>query len=359
MQPPTRRLGTNGPSVTAIGYGMMGLSAFYGKRQDDETRLQFLDKLYAAGQRFWDTSDIYGDSEDLLGKWFRLNPEKRQHIFLATKFGNMGGGNARTDPDYVLEACGKSLKRLRTDYIDLYYVHRADPGTPIEETVRAMDRLKKYVGPPLFFHCQLYDQKADTKHYREGKIRFLGLSEVSSSTLQRAHSVSSISAVQVEYSPFALEIESQEINLLATCKELGVAVVAYSPLGRGFLTGQLKSIDDLDQDDFRRKVPRYWPENFHHNVALVQELEKFAKQKGCTTSQLVLAWLMKQWDMVIPIPGTTKWENFTENMGSLQVDLSDDEARKMRNVIEKAGVVGDRYPDGWARTLFADTAPLP
>ncbi|PCG96394.1 Aldo/keto reductase [Penicillium occitanis (nom. inval.)] len=336
MQPPTRRLGTNGPSVTAIGYGMMGLSAFYGKRQDDETRLQFLDKLYAAGQRFWDTSDIYGDSEDLLGKWFRLNPEKRQHIFLATKFGNMGGGSARTDPEYVLEACGKSLKRLGTDYIDLYYVHRADPGTPIEETVRAMDRLKK-----------------------EGKIRFLGLSEVSSSTLQRAHSVSSISAVQVEYSPFALEIESQEINLLATCKELGVAVVAYSPLGRGFLTGQLKSIDDLDQDDFRRKVPRYWPENFHHNVALVQELEKFAKQKGCTTSQLVLAWLMKQWDMVIPIPGTTKWENFTENMGSLQVDLSDDEARKMRNVIEKAGVVGDRYPDGWARTLFADTAPLP
>lgn len=196
------------------------------------------------------------------------------------------------------------------------------------------------------------------EHNREGKIKFLGLSEVSSATLRRAHSISPISAVQVEYSPFSLEIESQEINLLATCKELGVAVVAYSPLGRGFLTGHLKSIEDLDQDDFRRKVPRYWPENFNQNVVLVQELEKFAKQKGCTTSQLVLAWLMKQWDMIIPIPGTTKWENYTENMGALQVDLSDDEAKRLRDVIEKASVVGDRYPDGWARTLFVDTAPL-
>lgn len=143
MQPATRHLGTNGPTVTAIGYGMMGLSAFYGKRQDDQTRLQFLDKLYASGQRFWDSSDIYGDSEDLLGTWFSLNPEKRQNVFLATKFGNLGAGIARTDPEYVLEACEKSLKRLKTNYIDLYYVHRADPATPIEETVRAMDRLKK------------------------------------------------------------------------------------------------------------------------------------------------------------------------------------------------------------------------
>lgn len=221
-----------------------------------------------------------------------------------------------------------------------------------------MDRFKKYVEPSSSCCCPLYDQKANLEHYREGKIKFLGLSEVSSATLRRAHSVSSISTVQVEYSPFALEIESQEINLLATCKELGVAVVAYSPLGRGFLTGQLKKIDDLDQDDFRRKIPRYWPENFHHNVVLVQELEKLAKLKGCTTSQLVLAWLMKQWEMVIPIPGTTKWENFTENMGSLQVDLSDDEAKRMSDVIEKAGMVGDRYPDGWARTLFTDTVPL-
>lgn len=194
---------------------------------------------------------------------------------------------------------------------------------------------------------------------REGKIRYLGLSEVSSATLRRAHTISPISAVQVEYSPFSLEIELQEINILATCKELGIAVVAYSPLGRGFLTGQLKSIDDLDEDDFRRNVPRYWPENFHHNVALVHDLEKFAKQKGCTTGQLVLAWLLRQWDMIIPIPGTTKWGNFVENMGALQVQLSDDESKQIRDVIEKAAVVGDRYPDGWAQTLFADTAPLP
>ena len=143
MSYPTRRLGKNGPVVTAIGYGTMGLSAFYDKPLPDEQRLQFLDQLYASGARFWDTSDAYGDSEDLLGKWFSLNPDKRQHVFLATKFGNMGGGKARTDPDYVLEACAKSLERLKTDYIDLYYVHRADPGTPIEETVRAMDQLKK------------------------------------------------------------------------------------------------------------------------------------------------------------------------------------------------------------------------
>jgi aryl-alcohol dehydrogenase-like predicted oxidoreductase len=193
---------------------------------------------------------------------------------------------------------------------------------------------------------------------RQGKIRFLGLSEVSATTLRRAHAVSPIAAVQVEYSPFALEIESPQTNLFATCKELGVAVVAYSPLGRGFLTGALKSIDDLDPDDFRRKVPRYFPENFSRNIVLVKELARVAERKGCSTAQLVLAWLLAQWEMVIPIPGTTRWENYEENMGALDVQLSEDEVQEIRGVIERAEVVGARFPEAWTKHLFVDTVPL-
>ncbi|KAL2812541.1 Aldo/keto reductase [Aspergillus granulosus] len=331
----TRPLGTHGPLVTSIGYGMMGLSAFYGPHLPDTQRLAFLDKLYAAGQRFWDTSDIYGDSEDLLGTWFSANSEKREDIILATKFGNLGAGVARTDPKYVLQACDRSLKRLKTAYIDLYYVHRADPEVPIEETVRAMEELR-----------------------RQGKIRFLGLSEVSARTLRRAHAVTPITSVQVEYSPFALEIESTETDLLATCKELGVAIVAYSPLGRGFLTGALRNIDDLDPDDFRRKVPRYFPENFSKNIELVKALQRVAERKGCSPGQLVLAWLLAQWEMVIPIPGTTRWQNYEENMASLNVSLGEDEVREIRGIIEGADVVGARFPEAWTKHLFVDTVPL-
>jgi aryl-alcohol dehydrogenase-like predicted oxidoreductase len=193
---------------------------------------------------------------------------------------------------------------------------------------------------------------------RQGKIKHLGLSEVSATTLHRANAVSPIAAVQVEYSPFALEIGSPQTNLLTTCKELGVAVVAYSPLGRGFLTGALKSIDDLDPDDFRRKVPRYFPENFSKNVVLVEELQRLADRKGCLTSQLVLAWLLAQWGMVIPIPGTTRWGNYKENMGALDVRLGKDEVKEIRGVIERAEVVGVRFPEAWTKQLFVDTVPL-
>ncbi|KAH8812664.1 NADP-dependent oxidoreductase domain-containing protein [Xylogone sp. PMI_703] len=332
---PTRRLGANGPEVTAIGFGLMGLSAFYGATENDEERFKVLDHLYNTGERFWDSANIYGDNEDLIGKWFERNPEKRKDIILATKFGNLGGGRARTDPAFVKESCEKSLARLRTDYIDLYYVHRVDPETPIELTVGAMAQLKK-----------------------EGKIRYLGLSEVSATTLRRAHAVHPIAAVQMEYSPFALEIELSETNLLNTCKELGVAVVAYSPLGRGFLTGRYKSRDDFEEGDFRLTMPRFSPENFPKNLQLVDDLQNMAARKGCTAGQLVLAWLLKQWDMVIPIPGTKSTKYYDENMGALNVRLSDEESQDIRKSIEKVELHGDRYPPGWSRTLFADTVPL-
>ncbi|KAL3445288.1 Aldo/keto reductase [Aspergillus insuetus] len=290
MPLPTRPLGTHGPRVPrvpAIGYGPSLPNA---------QRLAFLDKLYASGQRFWDTSGIYGDSEDLLG------------------------------------IC----------YIDLYYAHRADPGFPLRRLLGLWRSLEE---PTLMYIS------------RQGKIKHLSLSEVSAITLWRTHAMSHIAAVQVEYSPFAFEIESPLTNLLAICKELGVAVIAYSPLGRGLLTGALKSIDHLDPDDFRRKAPRYFPENLSKNVVLVKDLQRLAERKGCSTSQLVLAWLLAQWGMVILIPGTTRWENYEEDMGALNVSLGE-EVAEIRGVIERAEVVGARFPEAWAKHLFVDTVPL-
>lgn len=222
------------------------------------------------------------DSEDLIGKWFKRTG-KRNDIFLATKFGVVygpsGEPNIRSDAEYVKQACAKSLQRLGVDSIDLYYCHRVDRKTPIEETVQAMAELKK-----------------------EGKIRALGLSEVSAATVRRAHKVHPISAIQVEYSPFALDIEHPDINLRNTCRELGIAIVAYSPLGRGFLTGQYKSPDDFEDSDFRKYAPRYSKENFPKNLELVKALERRAEAKHCTPGQLSLAWLLAQGDDIIPIP---------------------------------------------------------
>ncbi|KAH8819288.1 NADP-dependent oxidoreductase domain-containing protein [Xylogone sp. PMI_703] len=335
MTPPTRALGKYGPQVTAIGIGLMGLSAFYGATESDDERFKFLDYIYEAGERFWDTSDAYGDSEQLLGKWFERNPEKRSQIVLATKFGNLGSGLARNDRDFVHQSCENSLQRLKTNYIDLYYVHRVDFQTPIEETIKAMVELKE-----------------------QGKIRYLGLSEVSAATIRRADSVHHIAAVQVEYSPFALEIESSEINLLRTCRELGIAVVAYSPLGRGMLTGRYKSRDDLEEDDFRRGIPRFSAENFDSNLQLVRDIQAIAARKGCTAGQLTLAWLLAQGLDIIPIPGTRKTKYFDENMGALQVNLSPEENEEIRGLVAKFEVIGDRYPPGWERSLFADTIAL-
>ncbi|KAF7593908.1 hypothetical protein BBP40_010610 [Aspergillus hancockii] len=335
---PTRPLGKNGPEVPRLGFGTMGLSAFYGPPKPDTERLALLDKAYEIGETFWDSAALYGDSEVLLGKWFAANPEKRKDIFLATKFAfKTVDGNRIIDSSgaYCKESCEESLKRLGIPYIDLFYMHRANPATPIEETVHSMAELKA-----------------------EGKIKYLGLSEVSSETLRRACKIHHIAAVQVEYSPFSLDIESSHINLLETARELGVAVVAYSPLSRGILSGQIRSPDDFDQTDFRRYLPRYSKEKFGKNLEFVAKLEAMAREKSCTASQLTLAWLMAQGDDIFPIPGTTRVSALVENVESLNVSLSAEEIKKMRAYLDEIEVLGGRYPDAVASTLFVDTVPL-
>jgi len=339
MSLPTAPLGKNGPLVNRLGLGLMGLSVFYGTPKPDPERLALLDAAYEMGERFWDTADMYGDNEDLLGKWFKANPEKRKHIFLATKFANKGhaDGSYTTDtsPEYTKQACATSLQRLGLPSVDLYYVHRMDGVTPIEKTVQAMVELKN-----------------------EGKIKYLGLSECSSATLRRAHAVHPITAVQVEYSPFSLEIESEQINLLQTCRELGVAVVAYSPLGRGLISGQYTSPDDFEKNDMRTFLPRFSKENFPKNLKLVDQLNKVAKEKGATTSQLTLAWLMAQGEDIFPIPGTQRLERLKENVGSLKVHLSKDEEQAIRKAVDAAEVGGFRYPETYMTGLYADTPEL-
>ncbi|KIX94351.1 uncharacterized protein Z520_10061 [Fonsecaea multimorphosa CBS 102226] len=337
---PTRQLGKNGPQVTALGFGAMGLSAYYGTPKPDEERLALLDHVYASGELFWDSADIYKDNEDLLGIWFKKNPEKRKDIFLATKFSlwidpATGIRHTRNEPEYIKEAIEKSLKRLGLPYVDLYYAHRIDQNQPIETTVTAMKELKS-----------------------QGKVKYLGLSECSSETLRRACKIVHIDAVQIEYSPFTLDIEDPQVGLLKTCQELGTAVIAYSPLGRGFLTGAIKSPDDFEPGDFRINAPRFSKENFSKNLKLVEDLKAVAERKHCTPGQLVLAWLMAQGDQIIPIPGTTRIENFDENMGSLKVTLTEKENQQIRKMVEATQVHGHRYPEAAAKGLFADTVPL-
>jgi aryl-alcohol dehydrogenase-like predicted oxidoreductase len=240
-----------------------------------------------------------------------------------------------SSPDYAKKACDASLKRLGLSQIDLYYCHRVDGKTPIEKTVKAMVELKN-----------------------EGKINYLGLSEVSSDTLRRAHAVHPISAVQVEYSPFALEIESKQIDLLATCRELGVAVVAYSPLCRGILGGALRSPADFADDDFRKYLPRFSAENFPKNLKLVDQITELAKKKSVSASQLTLAWLLAQGDDIFPIPGTTKVNRLKDNLGSLDVEVSEDENQQMRKACEEADVVGTRYDPQMMSQCYADTPAL-
>ncbi|KAF2111439.1 NADP-dependent oxidoreductase domain-containing protein [Lophiotrema nucula] len=335
---PKRRLGKNGPEVAAIGFGAMGLSGSYGKPDENDTRFAVLDRALELGSTFWDSSDVYADNEDLLKLWFERTG-KRDQIFLCTKFGVTKGDDGmpafRSDPEYVRQACEKSLKRLGVSKIDLYYCHRVDKKTPIERTVTALAQLKK-----------------------EGKIGAIGLSEVSAETIRRAERVYHIDAVQLEYSPFALDIESPEIDILRTCRELGIAVVAYSPLGRGFLTGQIRSPNDFENGDFRKFAPRYNQDNFPKNLKLVENLERIARKKGCTPGQLSLAWLLAQGDDIIPIPGTKKIKYLDENVGAINVRLSTDEIQQIRSEIERVEVVGDRYPPAFAQYSFCDTPPL-
>ncbi|KAI0890504.1 Aldo/keto reductase [Annulohypoxylon maeteangense] len=332
---PTRQLGKNGPLVPRIGFGTMGLSMSYGKPLPDEQRLELLDHAHKIGATFWDTSDFYGDSEDIIAKWF-AKTNKRSDIFLATKFGAvvLDGGrfSFRGDAAYVSEACEKSLKRLGVDYIDLYYPHRLDGSTPVELIVAEMVKLKD-----------------------QGKIHHLGLCEVSASTLRRAHAIHPIAAVQIEYSPFTTEIESPDTSLLSTCRELGVAIVAYSPLSRGLLTGQITKPDDFGAEDVRRHYPRFSAENFPRNMAVVEELRRMAGEKGCTAAQLTLAWLLAQGDEVFPIPGTTKIAALEENFAAASVSLTADETARIRSLVDAASCHGTRYPPSHALGLFADT----
>ncbi|KAK7737323.1 hypothetical protein SLS53_006626 [Cytospora paraplurivora] len=329
-------LGENGPHIPALGLGLMGLSSFYGVPPPDEERFRLLDLAHESGCIHWDSAALYGDSEELLGKWFQRTG-KRKEIFLTTKFGNHvtpdGGREIRNDPEYIRQSVAQSLEHLKTDYIDLLYCHRFSGKTPVEDIVETM---KEFV--------------------ESGKVRYLGLSECGADTLRRASKVHPIAAYQIEYSPFSLDIENPKLGLLATCRELGIATVAYSPLGRGMLTGQYKSPDDFEEGDFRRSIPRFSAENFPKNLKLVDSLKRIAEKKSCTTGQLTLAWLMKQED-IFPIPGTKTPKYLQENMGAYAVNLSDEEYAEIRQAVENAEVHGTRVAASLMGALIKDTPP--
>jgi len=317
-----RKLGSQGLMASQLGLGCMGMSEFYGVKNDEES-IKTLHHSLELGINFWDTADVYGPfiNEELVGKALA---GKRKNVVLATKFGiirdlqnpQKRGVNGR--PEYVRSSCEASLKRLKTDIIDLYYLHRVDHSTPIEETVGAMGQLVK-----------------------EGKIRTVGLSEVSSSTLKKAHATFPITAVQSEYS---LWTRDPEVDVLNTCKELGVAFVAYSPLGRGFLTGQIKKFEDFEPTDYRRHSPRFQGENFEKNLQLVHKIEEIAAKKNCTASQLALAWVIAQGDHIFPIPGTKRIKYLEENVAALKIELTKEEMQVLDNIFPKDAASGSRYP---------------
>lgn len=316
-----RALGSSGLSVSSVGLGLMGMSDFYGKSNDVES-IDVIHKALDMGVNFLDTADMYGvgHNEILLEQALRGVQDKP---IIATKFGNVrtvAGTNIGVNgkPDYVKAACEMSLKRLNVEVIDLYYQHRVDPETPIEETVGAMADLVK-----------------------QGKVRFLGLSEAAPATIRRAQAVHPIAALQTEYSLFSRDPEDE---LLAVCRELNIAFVAYSPLGRGVLTGQIQSTDSLAANDFRRMMPRLQGEAFDQNMALVKGLESLAAQKGCTTAQLALAWVLHQGEDIIPIPGTRREKYLQDNVGAADITLTSDDLAQIESLVPRTGIVGTRYP---------------
>ncbi|WP_133272808.1 aldo/keto reductase [Hymenobacter radiodurans] len=319
----TRTLGRSGLAVSALGLGCMGMSDFYGKR-DDEQSMRTIHRALELGVTFFDTADMYGPytNEELVGRALRA---RRAQAVIATKFGIQRDPNDPTkrgingSPEYVRQACEGSLRRLGTEYIDLYYQHRVDPNTPIEETVGAMSRLVE-----------------------EGKVRYLGLSEAAADTVRRANTVHPIAALQSEYSLWSRDPED---GVLAACRELGVSLVAYSPLGRGFLTGQIQRFEDLDADDYRRNTPRFQGENFQRNLDVVARIKEMAAQKNYTPGQLALAWVLAQGDDIVPIPGTKRIEYLEENLGALEVRLSASELAQINEIAPQSAIAGLRYPE--------------
>jgi aryl-alcohol dehydrogenase-like predicted oxidoreductase len=316
-----RRLGKSSLIVSALGLGCMGMSEFYGAPEESES-IATLHRAIDRGITFFDTADVYGmgRNEDLL---WRALAKRRNEIIIATKFGivrdpanpSVRGISGR--PEYVRTCCEASLKRLNVSVIDLYYQHRVDTETPIEETIGAMARLVE-----------------------QGKVRYLGLSEAAPATIRRAHATHPITALQSEYSPWSRDPED---GALATCRELGIGLVPYSPLGRGFLTGQIKKFEDLAADDYRRFSPRFQGENFQKNLGLVERIGQMAREKSCTPAQLALAWVLAQGDDVVPIPGTTRRKNLDENLAALDIRLTPTDLARIAELAPRGIAAGDRY----------------